>query len=101
MRAIPPLAGSSVAQQENPTGVLHLILAGARTAQTPTRPTPLAMPSYAWKLTDQQVADVATYVRNSWGNHFGIVRPEEVAQVRQMVDAFKRHIAAPPTGGGR
>ena len=60
------------------------------------------MPPFGGKLSDNQIAAVASYVRNSWGNHFGEVKPEEVAQVRQMVDAFKRQVAnAPPqTGGG-
>ena len=26
------------------------------------------MPAFAWKLDDAQIAAVATYVRNSWGN---------------------------------
>ena len=51
------------------------------------------MPPFGGKLDDNQIAAVASYVRNSWGNHFGEVKPEEVAQVRQMVDAFKRQVA--------
>lgn len=62
------------------------------------------MPSFGNKLDDNQIAAVASYVRNSWGNHFGVVKPEEVAQVRQMVDAFKRQVAnptSPKTGNTR
>jgi mono/diheme cytochrome c family protein len=62
------------------------------------------MPPFGNKLDDNQIAAVASYVRNSWGNHFGAVKPEEVAQVRQMVDAFKRQIAnpsSPRTGSTR
>jgi mono/diheme cytochrome c family protein len=60
------------------------------------------MPPFGAKLDDNQIAAVASYVRNSWGNHFGDVKPEEVAQVRQMVDAFKRRVAtqSPQTPGG-
>src|SRR5262249_10109200 len=54
-RMFPPLAGSAVAQQSDPTGVIHLILTGGRAGPTPTRPSPLAMPSFAWKLTDQEI----------------------------------------------
>ncbi len=32
--------------------------------------------------TDQWIADVASFVRNSWGNSSSIVTPEEVARVR-------------------
>ena len=65
---IPPLGHNAVAQQGDPTGVLHLIVAGSRTASTPTHPSPLTMPAFAWKLSDGEMADVATYVRQSWGN---------------------------------
>lgn len=51
------------------------------------------MPAFGAKLDDRQIAAVASYVRNSWGNHFGVVRPEEVAQVRQTIDAFLQQIA--------
>ncbi len=34
------------------------------------------------EYTDEQVADVLTYVMNSWGNDFGSVSPTEVKRVR-------------------
>ncbi len=43
------------------------------------------MPSYASRLNDQQLAAVATYIRSSWGNNFGEVKPEQVAQVRKQI----------------
>jgi mono/diheme cytochrome c family protein len=85
-RFFPPLGGSAVVQQTNPAGVLRMILAGTRTAPTLARPTPLTMPSYAWKLTDQQIADVTTYVRNSWGNRAAPVSAGEVSKVRSRLD---------------
>jgi len=39
-----------------------------------------AMP--AIKLSDEQVANVVTYILNEWGNKGGSVTPEEVAKVR-------------------
>ena len=81
----PPLRGSSVAQQHDPTGVVRLILAGTRTAPTRSRPSFQSMPSFAWKLTDQEVADVATYIRNSWGNRAPPVDAHEVAKVRSKL----------------
>lgn len=43
------------------------------------------MPSFADALSDQQIADVASYIRNSWGNKFGPVTSQEVAKVRQEI----------------
>ena len=40
------------------------------------------MPSFAKMLDDEQVAAVAAYIRNSWGNHLGPVTPAEVSKVR-------------------
>jgi mono/diheme cytochrome c family protein len=84
-RLFPPLAGNVMLQQADPTGLLHLILAGGRTAPTPTRPTALSMPTFAWKLTDQQVADVSTYIRNNWGNHAEPVSASAVAVLRKSL----------------
>ena len=36
-------------------------------------------------LTDQQIADVLTYIRNDCGNSASAVSPEEVANVRGFV----------------
>lgn len=81
----PPLQGSSVVQQHDPTGVIRLILAGTRTAPTRSRPSFQSMPSFAWKLSDQEIADVATYVRNSWGNRAPPVGAHQVAAMRSRL----------------
>jgi len=36
-------------------------------------------------LTDQQIADVLTYIRNDWGNSASSISPEEVANIRESV----------------
>lgn len=81
-RLFPPLAGSAATQQQDPTSVIRLILAGGRTGPTLSRPTTQSMPSFAWKLNDQQIADVATYIRNSWGNQAEPVPADQVADLR-------------------
>jgi mono/diheme cytochrome c family protein len=88
----PPLANNSVSQQADPTGVLHIILAGDRTAATAKRPTALSMPSFAWKLNDQQVADVATYLRNSQGNRASAISVQQVAALRKSLGLETVHL---------
>jgi mono/diheme cytochrome c family protein len=88
----PPLGPNAAVQQSNPLGLEHLILAGGRLGSSPTRPSPLAMPSFAWKLDDQEVADVSTYVRNSWGNQAGAVSAEEVGAARKKLDLGTVHL---------
>ena len=79
----PPLARDAMLQQPDPTGLVHAILAGSRLASTPGRTSPLTMPSLAWKLNDQEVADVATFVRNAWGNHAAPVKVDDVSRLRR------------------
>jgi mono/diheme cytochrome c family protein len=40
------------------------------------------MPPFKDVLSDEQVAAVATYVRNSWSNSYGPVLPQSVASIR-------------------
>jgi len=77
-----PLAGNANVQQRDPTTVTRVILEGARIGPTDARPTPFAMPAFDWKLTDAQIAAVATYVRNSWGNAAAPVTPSSVKTLR-------------------
>jgi mono/diheme cytochrome c family protein len=69
-------------QQDDATGLVHVILGGSRTGPSPTRTSPLTMPSYAWKLSNMEIADVATYLRNSWGNHASPVTEKQVDALR-------------------
>ena len=81
----PPLEHDAVAQQADPAGIVHFVLAGSRTGPAPSRPSALTMPSFAWKLDDQEIADVATYVRNSWGNRAGAVDAAAVHKLRERL----------------
>jgi mono/diheme cytochrome c family protein len=94
-RFFPPLQHDANAQQTDPTTVLHYILAGSRKVPTGGAPTPLSMPAYSWKLDDAQVAAVATYVRNSWGNSASAVTADEVKKLRGELKVAEK-VAHPP-----
>ena len=81
----PPLPGAGVTQSTDPTTVIRFILSGAQTVATDAKPTPFAMPSFGWKLNDAEVAAVATYVRNSWGNVAPAVKASDVGRLRGKV----------------
>jgi mono/diheme cytochrome c family protein len=85
-RYFPPLGHNAMLQQADPTGLEHLILAGGRVGTSPSRPSPLSMPSFAWKLTDQEIADVATYLRNSWGNQAAPISLSDVRAARKRLN---------------
>jgi mono/diheme cytochrome c family protein len=79
----PPLPGNANLQSAIAASTLRIILDGARTITTPRAPNPGSMPAYADKLTDEQIADVATYIRNSWGNSASAVTAAQVAAARK------------------
>ena len=69
-------------QQVRDDTIARMVLAGTRAVTTAKAPTAPAMPSLAWKLNNQQTADILTYVRNTWGNAAPAVSPETVERIR-------------------
>lgn len=76
-------SGSLIVQDDNPASLINVILYG------PDRPEPpLAterrnpMDAFQYRLTDEEVAALATFVRSSWGNAGGVVTAEQVAKQR-------------------
>ena len=59
----PPLAGNGVVLAQSPADIIKVVLGGV-----PPQGKYVPMPSFADQLTDQGVADIANYVRTSWGN---------------------------------
>lgn len=62
------------------------ILAGSRLPSTRTVPSDLGMPGFAWRLSDDEVAQLSTFIRQSWGNEANSVSAEQVTGDRQMLD---------------
>jgi mono/diheme cytochrome c family protein len=83
-RIYPPLPGNANLLAADPSSTLRIILDGAQTVTTPRAPNAGSMPAYAKQLSDQQIADVANYIRNSWGNAAPAVTPAQVAKARGM-----------------
>ncbi|MCF5052537.1 c-type cytochrome [Pseudomonas syringae] len=77
------LADNPGIQAENAQSLITTVLEGGRGAVTLTNPTSGAMPSFAWKLSDQQIAAILSYIRNSWGNAAPEVTTNQVAEVRE------------------
>lgn len=82
-RTYPPLPGNANLQSAVAASTLRIILDGAQTLTTPRAPNPGSMPAYADKLSDQEIADVTTYIRNSWGNSASAVTAAQVAKARK------------------
>lgn len=78
----PPLAGNAILLQPSAESLTRVVLEGAQAAGTQSAPTAPAMPSFAWKLDDGEVAALLTYIRNSWGNDAAPVSASSVAKIR-------------------
>jgi mono/diheme cytochrome c family protein len=83
-RIYPPLPGNANLQSTDPSSTLRVILDGAQTVTTPRAPNPGSMPAYAKQLSDQEIADVTNYIRNSWGNAAPLVTPAQVKKARMQ-----------------
>jgi mono/diheme cytochrome c family protein len=81
----PRLADSAVVQQKDPTTLIRIVLQGSRSAATAAAPTGPAMPSLGWRLSNEQVANVLTYIRNSWGNAAPALSAGDVEAVRRKL----------------
>jgi mono/diheme cytochrome c family protein len=84
-RRFPTLAGSPTVQARNPTTILRVILEGQEPPAISARPDDKPMPPFAEKMTDGEIADVATYMRNAWGNRAPAVSARQVEDLRKML----------------
>lgn len=78
----PALAGNPVAAATPANSVIRIILEGMTTARTASTPAQFSMPSFGQRLSDQDVADIATFVRTSWGNQAPAVQAADVRRLR-------------------
>jgi hypothetical protein len=80
----PPLAGINIVTG-NKTELIKIILKGYdKRDKINGEIYQNVMPPHNW-LTDQQISDVLTFIRASWGNKADAVKVEEVTKVRGSV----------------
>ncbi|MBZ5487468.1 cytochrome c [Halomonas aquamarina] len=84
---VPAFEGNNALLADDPTNLIHVMLMGGRAAHTQARPTGAGMPSFAWKMNDEEIATVLDHVRNSWGNGAAPVSVERVAELRSQLAA--------------
>jgi mono/diheme cytochrome c family protein len=84
-RIFPRLDGASIINAENPTALVHMILAGAQTPSTARAPSILPMPGFAARMNDAEVAELATFLRQGWSNNAPAVSANLVQEVRKAL----------------
>jgi mono/diheme cytochrome c family protein len=79
------LAGNPVVEAANSVSLISIVLGGSTTPRTAQTPAQFAMPAFAWRLSDQDVADLVNFIRSSWGNSASATSAGDVAGVRKVV----------------
>ena len=79
----PELDGSSLVTANSPTGLISMILNGGELPSTAERPERLRMPGFAHRLSDDEVATLATFLRQGWTNDAGPVSAADVSALRE------------------
>ncbi|HEY1615529.1 MAG TPA: c-type cytochrome [Rhizomicrobium sp.] len=83
-RDYPDLDGDTLVMGYDSETVIRIVLEGAESARTKNAPTTFSMPSFG-ALSDKDVADVTSFIRNMDGNHASPVSAQDVAAVRKTL----------------
>ena len=83
----PELQGNSMVVGSETMPLISVILNGAEVPSTAKRPMSLRMQGYAERLSDDEVAELVTWLRGAWGNEASAVTAADVAKVREAGEA--------------
>ncbi len=83
---MPPLAGNPSVLDGNPSSLINLVLNGAEPLVVKGVPDAYRMPQFRPQLTDEQIAQVLSFVRGGWGNDAAAVTTEQVKKLRPVTD---------------
>ncbi len=87
-RFFPELRGNPVLMSEDPVSLIHIVLMGQTLPGLKAAPTSMTMPPFGWRLNDQQIAEVVSFIRSSWGNKAPAVSEEAVRALRKDKTLF-------------
>jgi len=83
---LPLLAGNPVNVDPHPESLINIVLNGTARIVVNGMPDSYKMPQYRVLLSDQEIADVVTFIRNSWGNKASPVTAAQVKKLRDLTD---------------
>jgi alcohol dehydrogenase (quinone), cytochrome c subunit len=83
---IPALAGNPIVLDDDPSSLINLVLNGSNPLVVKGTPDAYRMPQFRLQFSDQDIADVVTFIRNGWGNQAPAVTAAQVAKLRKSTD---------------
>jgi mono/diheme cytochrome c family protein len=81
----PALAGSPLVMAADPTSIMRIVIEGSKSPTTNDQPKSQKMPAFNNQLTTTEIAQVVSFIRNTWGNHAAPVSDREVHELRSAV----------------
>ncbi|OWW21862.1 cytochrome c [Noviherbaspirillum denitrificans] len=81
---IPPLAGNHAVMLDAPVNTIRAVMHGGYPPSTQGNPRPYGMPPFGNVLSDDEVAAVVSFVRNSWGNRASMVSGQQANRYRTV-----------------
>ncbi|MCI0151754.1 cytochrome c [Paraburkholderia sediminicola] len=81
----PRLAGNPAVLAPQTTSLVRLLVEGGASPHTQQGPLSRKMPSFADQLTSEEMAQVLTFIRNTWGNAAPPVTTRDVTGVRDAI----------------
>ncbi|WGT28232.1 c-type cytochrome [Pseudomonas marginalis] len=83
---MPPLAGATSALAKESASAINITLNGSQRIVAAGVPDAYRMPAFREQLSDEEIAQVLTYVRGTWGNHAEAVDAKAVGKLRGHTD---------------
>jgi mono/diheme cytochrome c family protein len=83
---LPRLAGNPTVLDSDPSSLINVVLNGSVPLVVKGAPDAYRMPQFRLQLTDQQVADVVSFLRAGWGNQASPVTASQVSALRKTTD---------------
>ena len=88
----PPLAGNPTVLEHEAASIINILLNGAGRMVVDGVPDSYRMTPFRVLLRDQEIADIASFIRSSWGNQAPAVTAAEVAELRADTDPSSDHV---------
>lgn len=80
----PALAGNRALSMSSAVNSIRIVRFGGYEPGTEGNPRPFGMPPFGTRLGDDEIADLLTFIRASWGNHGRPVSETEVREHRNL-----------------
>jgi mono/diheme cytochrome c family protein len=84
---IAPLAANPAVMDPDPSSLINITLNGSSRVVVDGMPDAYRMPQFRVLLKDDEIADIVSFIRGSWGNKAAPVTADQVGKIRKATEA--------------